>query len=58
MGGNAEKSSAIYHMDEEKEVWSRLHKRLKLRRTSFVAVSLPELFVCKTGYEPKKGRLI
>ena len=46
MGGSSTELDTVFQYDPVHELWKRMDKKLKRRRKSFVAVSLPEHFKC------------
>ena len=46
MGHEMSELDTIYQYDAGRELWKRMDKKLKRRRKSFVAISLPERYKC------------
>lgn len=56
MGGDLEELDTIFEYDSTKELWARRDKRLMSRRTSFVAIPLPNYLSCTNNFKPRGGR--
>ena len=56
MGGDLEELDTIYQYDPIKEQWSLLGKRLRRKRTSFVAISLPDYLSCSNNFKPPEKK--